>query len=55
MSGFIMSTVGFLKTHPNPTREELAHGISGNLCRCGDYDKILRAMMRDAQYMQTRT
>ena len=52
MSGFIMSTVGFLKTNPSPTREELAHGISGNLCRCADYDKILRAMMRGAQYMQ---
>ena len=53
MSGCIMATVGFLKTNPNPTRAELAHGISGNLCRCGDYDKILRAMMRGAQYMQT--
>ena len=36
MSGFIMATVGFLKTNPNPTRSELAHGISGNLCRCQD-------------------
>jgi aerobic-type carbon monoxide dehydrogenase small subunit (CoxS/CutS family) len=45
MSGFIMATVGFLKTTPNPTRAELAHGISGNLCRCQDYDKILTAMM----------
>jgi aerobic-type carbon monoxide dehydrogenase small subunit (CoxS/CutS family) len=48
MSGFIMATVGFLKTNPNPTRTELAHGISGNLCRCQDYDKILTAMMRGA-------
>ncbi len=48
MSGFIMATVGFLKTNPNPTREELAHGISGNLCRCQDYDKILTAMMTGA-------
>jgi aerobic-type carbon monoxide dehydrogenase small subunit (CoxS/CutS family) len=53
MSGFIMATVGFLKANPNPTRAELAHGISGNLCRCADYDKILNAMMRGAQYMQT--
>ena len=52
MSGFMMATVGFLKANPNPTRADLAHGISGNLCRCGDYDKILRAMMRGAQYMQ---
>ena len=49
MSGFIMSTVGFLKVNPNPTRAELAHGISGNLCRCQDYDKILNAMMRGAE------
>ena len=55
MSGFIMSAVGFLKTNPKPTREELAHGISGNLCRCADYDKILRAMMRGAAYMQKTT
>src|SRR6185437_15075919 len=55
MSGFIMSAVGYLKTNPKPTREELAHGISGNLCRCADYDKILRAMMRGAAYMQNTT
>jgi aerobic-type carbon monoxide dehydrogenase small subunit (CoxS/CutS family) len=55
MSGFIMSTVGFLTAHPNPTREELAHGISGNLCRCADYNKILNAMMRGAENMRQRT
>src|SRR5580658_4156258 len=48
MSGFVMATVGFLKTTPDPTRSELAHGISGNLCRCQDYDKILTAMMKGA-------
>jgi aerobic-type carbon monoxide dehydrogenase small subunit (CoxS/CutS family) len=52
MSGFIMTTVGFLKINPNPTRSELAHGISGNLCRCQDYDKILTALMRGAEIMR---
>src|ERR1700722_10091641 len=52
MSGFVMATVGFLKTNPNPTRTELAHGISGNLCRCQDYDKILTALMRGAERMR---
>jgi len=52
MSGFIMATVGFLKTSPNPSREELAHGISGNLCRCADYNKILNAMMRGAENLR---
>ena len=53
MSGFTMAAVGFLKTNPNPTREQLAHGISGNLCRCQDYDKILTAFMKGAEYMRT--
>jgi aerobic-type carbon monoxide dehydrogenase small subunit (CoxS/CutS family) len=52
MSGFIMATVGFLKVNPNPTRAELAHGISGNLCRCQDYDKILTAMMCGAENLR---
>ncbi|HEY4838877.1 MAG TPA: (2Fe-2S)-binding protein [Candidatus Acidoferrales bacterium] len=52
MSGFMMATVGFLKTNPNPTRQELAHGISGNLCRCQDYNKILNAMMRGAENLR---
>jgi aerobic-type carbon monoxide dehydrogenase small subunit (CoxS/CutS family) len=52
MSGYIMATVGFLKVNPSPTREQLAHGISGNLCRCQDYDKILTAMMRGADLMR---
>ena len=52
MPGFVMATVGFLKTNPNPTRAELAHGISGNLCRCQDYDKILTAMMRGAENLR---
>jgi carbon-monoxide dehydrogenase small subunit/xanthine dehydrogenase YagT iron-sulfur-binding subunit len=50
MPGFIMSAVGFLKTNLTPTRAELAHGVSGNLCRCQDYDKILTALMRGAEY-----
>src|SRR5712671_3904859 len=52
MSGFIMTAVGFLKTNPNPSRLELAHGLSGNLCRCQDYDKILTSMMRGAELMR---
>ena len=55
MSGFIMAAVGYLKTNSNPTRAELAHGISGNLCRCQDYDKILTSMMRGAENMRKVT
>jgi aerobic-type carbon monoxide dehydrogenase small subunit (CoxS/CutS family) len=52
MPGFIMAAVALLKTNPNPTRTELAQGLSGNLCRCQDYDKILTAMMRGAENMR---
>ncbi len=49
LPGFVMAATGFLKTNPNPTREELAHGVSGNLCRCQDYDKILTSVTRAAE------
>jgi aerobic-type carbon monoxide dehydrogenase small subunit (CoxS/CutS family) len=52
MPGFVMATVGFLKTNPNPTRQQLAHGVSGNLCRCQDYDKILTSLERGAEYLR---
>jgi aerobic-type carbon monoxide dehydrogenase small subunit (CoxS/CutS family) len=52
MPGFIMAAVAFLEANPNPTRGELAQGLSGNLCRCQDYDKILTAMMRGAENMR---
>jgi aerobic-type carbon monoxide dehydrogenase small subunit (CoxS/CutS family) len=52
MPGFIMASVGFLKSNPNPTRAQLANGVSGNLCRCQDYDKILAALMRGADNMR---
>jgi aerobic-type carbon monoxide dehydrogenase small subunit (CoxS/CutS family) len=52
MSGFMMAATGYLKTNPNPTRQELAHGVSGNLCRCQDYDKILTALLRGAEHLR---
>jgi aerobic-type carbon monoxide dehydrogenase small subunit (CoxS/CutS family) len=52
MTGFTMAAVGFLKKNPNPTRAEMAQGVSGNLCRCQDYTKILDALMRGAEYMR---
>ena len=52
MPGFIMAAVGYLKTNPHPTRQELAQGVSGNLCRCQDYDKILTSLMRGAENLR---
>jgi len=47
--GFIMSMVAMVEANPNPTREEAAQALSGNLCRCADYDKILTSAMRAAE------
>src|SRR2546425_8905610 len=52
MPGFLMAATGYLKTNPNPTRQELAHAVAGNLCRCQDYDKILTALMKGAEHMR---
>ena len=48
--GFIMSMVAMVEENPNPTREEAAQALSGNLCRCADYNKILTSAMRAAEY-----
>ena len=47
--GFIMSMVAMVEANPNPTREEAAQALSGNLCRCADYNKILTSAMRAAE------
>ena len=46
--GQIMSAVALLNENPTPTREEVRHALSGNLCRCGAYDHYLNAVMRAA-------
>lgn len=42
--GMIMAGVQLLRTNPKPTREEIAHGIEGNLCRCTGYAHIVDAI-----------
>jgi len=42
--GFIMSAKALLDRNPKPTDEEIKNALSGNLCRCGSYNKILTAM-----------
>jgi len=38
--GFIVATTHFLQQTPNPTEEDIRHGLSGNFCRCGTYNGI---------------
>ena len=47
--GFIMSMTNLIEENPNPTRAEAAQALSGNLCRCADYQKILNCAMRAAE------
>ena len=42
--GMVMSCVALWKRNPHATRPEVAHAISGNLCRCGTYPRIFDAM-----------
>ena len=49
MSGFIMNSVALLNENPSPTRKQAAEWLSGNLCRCADYDKILTSVQRAAE------
>jgi carbon-monoxide dehydrogenase small subunit len=42
--GFVMAAVSLLKEHPNPSEEEIRHGLEGNLCRCTGYHNIVRAV-----------
>lgn len=48
-SGQIMRAAGLLKENPRPTREDIVHYMSPNLCRCGTYVRIVRAIERAAK------
>ncbi len=51
-SGFVMAAKGFLDKHPNPTMEDVKHGLGGNLCRCGTYMGIRQAVLEAAKEMK---
>jgi carbon-monoxide dehydrogenase small subunit len=42
--GMLMSARSLLAKNPRPTEDEIRHGISGNLCRCTGYNKIVEAI-----------
>jgi xanthine dehydrogenase YagT iron-sulfur-binding subunit len=47
--GQLLSAVALLRRTPHPTRDEIRAGMSGNLCRCGAYPAIERAVARVAE------
>ncbi|MDH5234881.1 MAG: (2Fe-2S)-binding protein [Gemmatimonadota bacterium] len=46
--GQLMAAAALLARNPDPSEQEVAHALSGNLCRCGTYPKIVRAVRRAA-------
>ena len=46
--GFVMASKGFLDRNPNPTYEQVKAGLGGNLCRCGTYVGIRKAVLEAA-------
>ena len=51
--GQILAGVALLNHTPNPTEDDVRRGMSGNLCRCGAYPKILRAVLAAASLVET--
>jgi len=50
--GFVMAAHGFLREHPNPSVEDVEHGLCGNLCRCGTYMGVRQAVVEAAKGMK---
>jgi len=51
-SGLIMATVGMLKTNPNPSEQDIARLLDRNVCRCGTYPRIVKAVRLAAERMR---
>lgn len=52
--GMLMAAKALLEKIPDPTRDEVAEAISGNLCRCTGYEPIIDAILSAAQVMRGR-
>ena len=50
--GMIMASVDLLERNPNPTEDEVRHGLEGNLCRCTGYQNIVRAVLSAASELR---
>ena len=50
--GFVVAAKNFLDRHPNPTEEDVKRGLGGNLCRCGTYVGVRKAVLEAAKAMQ---
>jgi aerobic-type carbon monoxide dehydrogenase small subunit (CoxS/CutS family) len=53
--GQILSVKALLDMNQNPTADEVRHALTGNLCRCGTYPKIVKAALKSAKNIRQRT
>jgi aerobic-type carbon monoxide dehydrogenase small subunit (CoxS/CutS family) len=53
--GMVMATIGLLRSHPDPSDQDIARLMDRNVCRCGTYPRIVQAIKLAAQRMRTRT
>lgn len=49
--GMLLTATDLIRHHPEPTEEQIRHGIEGNLCRCTGYQNIVRAIEAAADVM----
>jgi isoquinoline 1-oxidoreductase alpha subunit len=50
--GMILTAAALLKTTPDPTEQQIAHFMEGNVCRCGTYLRIIAAVRQAAKMLQ---
>jgi len=53
-SGVILSSVGLLRSNPNPSNTDIMQSLQGNICRCGTYPRIVEAVQQAAKSLQER-
>ena len=53
--GFLMASCAMLKANPNPSADEVRHGLNGNLCRCTGYTQIVESVLTAARTMREET
>jgi aerobic-type carbon monoxide dehydrogenase small subunit (CoxS/CutS family) len=51
--GMILTAISFIESNPDPTREEIREAISGNICRCSGYVKVVDAIAQAARVLRT--
>ena len=54
-SGQIMSAAALLQTNPHPSDADIDAAMAGNICRCGTYLRIRKAIHRAAELLQRQT